>query len=494
MKESRRSSRIVSWTNNKGQQIPGIDLGDRTQWLISKHNPEREAQRLVGDAGSATIGLVFGWGNGFLAKELEKVLDTVIVLEPSCMKHFWETIPSGGKISFHWIGETATIPEEMLLICSRYSLSLLSASLGFWTLPGYNSAFPGLFASIRQGCTDFLSYASQDLGLQAKLGETWFENTLQNMVQWKEKIWLFEDREIQPNQSILCLGAGPSGSKGIDLLLKERPMYYLLAADTLYPALWNLGIEPDIVFSLDAQWYSLLHIMGTGSIQQKWMVDAAIHPGLLRLLPRANPRFSDHPLNALFHFHGLPVMSLPSYRNVGEWILHYGTTLSDYAQKRIITFGIDNSYPNYRSYVPGTYLDTWTNTYSSRYLPRESWELSILSRGDTSKLMLTPTGYTHKDFSATAQISQPYPFNGFKSMKNLDWQGVVSKTARYMKEQLNESCGPSGTWHTKPWIAALYPQALGLMKREKITSIEKSMELTRKKTLEKMNVSPIFEL
>ncbi|PJZ53711.1 motility associated factor glycosyltransferase family protein [Leptospira adleri] len=170
---------------------------------------------------------------------------------------------------------------------------------------------------------------------------------------------------------VLVCGAGPSLRLSLEELRSYRERYVIIAVDTALMVLWNAGIDPDLVFSVDPQALNSKYLEGYSG-NAKIVFDPTSSYHSLRLPGEfKNGFFTSSP------FPLIKILSSKPEEEIG--VVDFGGSVSTNAvslaekmeARNILLLGQDLSFPNKLAHCKGAVLEERLNHIESRKLRRE---------------------------------------------------------------------------------------------------------------------------
>nr|WP_029779243.1 6-hydroxymethylpterin diphosphokinase MptE-like protein [Leptospira kirschneri] len=170
---------------------------------------------------------------------------------------------------------------------------------------------------------------------------------------------------------ILVCGAGPSLILSLNDIKTYRKNLILIAVDTALMVLWNFGIDPDLVFSVDPQVLNTKYLEGYNG-NAKIVFDPTSSYHSLRL--------SGEFKNGFFTSSPFPLIRILSSKPEEEiGVVDFGGSVSTNAvslaekmkARNILLVGQDLSFPNKLAHCKGAVLEERLNHVESRKLRRE---------------------------------------------------------------------------------------------------------------------------
>jgi len=354
---------IIFKTSKDNLPVPFIDNAA----VHSTYYPLKDGERLQYSADKKTLNIAIGLAGGYhlvnLANKGKKII--AVPIDLGLLKAVLTKI----DLSKWFTKDNLNIitPEEI----DRY--------FNFYVYSNYNFIFHHVLKKLYQKkiikiikiIGDKLRNPLLEINTQKKFGKIWFENAIRNIIYQYNTGFNFDPLVIK-NKPVLITGAGPSLSANIDILKKLRDDIFIAATDTSLKILNKFNINPDIVFTFDAQHYSYFHFCGINNNFRLF----SDFTSSLRLFKNQTLLFANHPLRELFKQSGWDIKHLSSNtRNIGGAVIDFFKKyFNDYP---IITVGIDYGYHNHYSYAKGSYIDDYRQNNSDYYTTAENYDCNL---------------------------------------------------------------------------------------------------------------------
>ncbi|WP_158084281.1 motility associated factor glycosyltransferase family protein [Marispirochaeta aestuarii] len=371
-------------SSKNGLQIVYETFGEREYPLHSTIDPSREARRLLQTAGNSGFTVVYGLGAAWHLEEFLNLNDREVLLiidGPGRLRSFL----SGRdyrKILEHPRFKMLLDPgpEELTDHLVHNYLPGLHGGFSFICLPALSIRRRERYEQLKRAADLALNQIRNDFSVQAHFGLLWSRNCIANLAYLQDfpaasdYLSLFE----KSIKKAILVGAGPSLREDRELLLRTAADSMLIAVDTALPFLQQLDLKPDLVVSIDSQYYTLLHAMQPGSLDIPWAVTLSAPPALLRSLKKPFVFAGGIPLElALARKTGLPIMDTG-----GGNVLQAALSLALSAgMEELTVFGVDYSQPGGIPYAPATYVDRWFRLRETRTSPFLAQSLGFTFEG-----------------------------------------------------------------------------------------------------------------
>ncbi|MCX7881713.1 MAG: DUF115 domain-containing protein [Brevinematales bacterium] len=268
-----------------------LRVGER--FVHSPYSPGKEALRLVeglkGLDPSKTFVIFLGAGLGYHIELLEKEgfeRGVVIETHPEIAKIFQTVyeLPS----SLYWIGPEQT--EEAL--DSIFALLDFGSIRWVKTLVLRGSYELGNYDAFEKRIQRLAQVKLGDFSTRLKFEEIWLVHMIRNIDNLPFSTPLSELFFRQNNFPVVIVSAGPSLRESLPALRRVASSVFMVAVDTALLPLYEAGIVPDLVYSLDAQVHTLEDFVG---IEKDFLsrihlvYDIVAHPQTLAFVREASP-------------------------------------------------------------------------------------------------------------------------------------------------------------------------------------------------------------
>ena len=379
--ESRSGEVIPAWVAPQGIAHP----------LHSIMDPRKEAKRLVDSTESDGFLALLGLGGGYYAEAALERPDVGMTLvieydinalaELLCHRDYARLF---GDPRFHLVvDECGEALEKRVLALYQ---PVLYGGIRVIPLRSRTALQPELFAQAGDAINAAIDRVSADYSVQAHFGKRWLSNIIRNV----DAAGKFQDTLPPIRRAAVC-AAGPSLSSSIERLRDTRNEFFLIATDTSLPCLFDAGIKPDAVISIDCQHISYHHFMAGLPDETFLFLDLA-SPPLLASLSKRNQFFCGaHPLTRYISRVFRP---LPELDTSGGNVSYAAVSLAErLGAREIELYGADFSYPAGVCYARGSYLFSVFASRQNRFASLEAQNSHFLFRAPLEKK-------THPDTNA----------------------------------------------------------------------------------------------
>lgn len=253
----------LEWSESKAGAMTAArtDLGARPVALASKYDPVKEALKLVESVDHATTActVILGFGLGYHIDEvINKVgpRDLVIVYEPdlSQLRAVLERLDYT-----RWLGQNGLIlagpdaSKSMLLgrIEKRSATPTLGTQL--ITHPASRQRHGEAFNDFGKLVTETLAFCRTNVATALVNASRTVSNLTNNLAQYAAGETIAELENAAKGFPAICVGAGPSLVKNLDLLSdpEVRKNVVVIGVQTTLKPMLQRGIRPDFITALD---------------------------------------------------------------------------------------------------------------------------------------------------------------------------------------------------------------------------------------------------
>ncbi|KAA0966786.1 motility associated factor glycosyltransferase family protein [Sporosarcina sp. ANT_H38] len=241
-----------------------IHIDGKTQYLHSKYDPEKEAERLVSqfvDVGNSKHILFVGCGLGYhIQKFIEQYPDMKFsIYEPN--EEVLVSYLSNKKLNDLPLSNLSTIftgkDESVIHREIGALLHLSNSQLRIYTLPVYESLYGDQIKVIMKKALESLKDKRSALVTNLSYQKRWTVNSIKNFptVLQTPNILHDIDKSAFDGKSAIIVAAGPSLNEEFENLryIKENGLAYIFSVGSAINALVEHGIYPDAACTYDPQ-------------------------------------------------------------------------------------------------------------------------------------------------------------------------------------------------------------------------------------------------
>ena len=354
----------------------GLSINYRGKSLYSKYNPSKNSEKIANDAILKSDTLYFIpsplllYGLDIILNKLpESSFIICIEVDQSLMKISMDN-------SEHVNNESCRIVR----LDKREQLKLLIEDIGVWKfrrceMISLNNGFninKEKYNYLYEFSSFLISTFWRNRLTINKLGKLWIKNILSN---------LQNDSELYPEnygKPVVICGAGASLEDSLSILKSKRESIYIMAVDTALNPLLEYGIEPDIVFALESQFYNLGDFYNSKGKKIDLFTDITGYPPVCRNLNGNTYFFSseffENRLLERISRERITALKIPPLGSVGVAAVY--TALELFNEKIFIT-GLDFSFIPGKSHSKGSPFFNTMLQKSDRVHPAGSYNIAM---------------------------------------------------------------------------------------------------------------------
>ncbi len=369
------------------------------QYIHSRYDPTREAQRLIDkelkDEAGCTI--IYGFGLGYLVDAFRQRFSSLplIVVEPnlSLFKlalgcRDLKKILSSGKI--RWFLDER--PEKIVMDLEALSrIQILRLRSIFRLNPDYYRKLDSLLQS-------FVDQKEVNVNTLNRFGKLWVRNLLQNVELFATSPGASELRGLFRGTPALVLAAGPSLDEILPHLPALRERLLIVAVDTCFGLCLDCGVEPDFLITVDPQYWNSRHLDRTQAGKTLLISESSAHPRIFR-----QPAAEEATIFFVSSFFPLGQMLEDIIGEKGRIGAGGSVTTSAWdftvklGVKSIYIAGLDLGFPGKRTHCRGAFFEERMHTVSDRITPAESMVFQYINEAAPFLAKANTEGFTLTD-------------------------------------------------------------------------------------------------
>lgn len=321
--------------------------------LHSKYNPLKEANTFSNNNFKPHYqNIIFGYGLGYNIKSIIEMLDddeTLLIYEPILK----DDIIESSKIILCYdlesfkriIKEKVELSDKINIICS----------------PNYDLICPGEYKEFLKLIKEHVAISKVNENTVMAFSELWQKNYILNL-QHALRDSSLNNLENSYNCPVVVASGGPSLSKQIPLLKKNREKFILISSGSAINSLLKEGINPDFAVSIDGtelnyNHYKHLHLKNTAFV---YVMPS--HPSIREhFLGDAYFAFSNAESKLEAHFRKVIGKDI-IYLKGGGSVAHYALSIALYITRGpICLIGQDLAYTNNKTHADNNIRDEKVN-------------------------------------------------------------------------------------------------------------------------------------
>ncbi|HBD94882.1 MAG: hypothetical protein A2015_09990 [Spirochaetes bacterium GWF1_31_7] len=242
-----------------------------TLYIHSKYDPEKEALRtveyLTNDADEIDIYILFGGGLGFVLSHLynsicnssRKIKPYIIYIEKDIKSFITALSVTDFSSIFKSDWVKIFIDAEKELIGSVIQTIPTQKVRYYYHRPLFtlNELY---YKNLQNYISYILDRKDMNTATMARFQKTWTKNTVYNLPYLFSNKKLISLKDKAKNMNAVIVAGGPTLEKMIPYIKKNQNFLVIIAVDTSYKYLKNNDIIPDIVVSVDPQFWNFKYL------------------------------------------------------------------------------------------------------------------------------------------------------------------------------------------------------------------------------------------
>ncbi len=328
------------------------------KYIHSKYDPVKEAETVLKsiDLNKYDFIVLAGNGLGYLLNKILAIKKTkkVIVIEKE-EGIYEEFLKINKKEDYNNVDFLIDKDPEYVSNYISNKFNLLNYK-GFYLieLPGVTACSQSYFKGLKLLLNKRLDEKVNNQLTESSLGVSLVNNFLNNLHQL-DNINIFKiNKAVSREKKAIIVSAGPSLEKDIKKLKILQKGCYIFAVDTALKYLLKNNITPDLVFSMDPQFYTYYHFYPYDANENiRTVLDIFTGFPAMKLVNDPLIMISSNFISG--HLFDREFLTLPGGGSITNFIFQY---IKDYFEE-IIFLGLDLCYKDLNMYIGHTYLNQY---------------------------------------------------------------------------------------------------------------------------------------
>lgn len=352
------------------------------RYLHSRHDPRREAERLItkacGSSGEPAVFLGFGLGYQVEAF-VEKFPESQVLIIEKEASLFLKALTVRDCTPFFTDNISLLIGIEARGISGLIS-NLSVKKFQIIPLSPLVDSFVEYYGEVQTILQTRLSRQQVNTATLRRFGRRWTRNLADNLEIMNTARDAGEWRERLKGMPAVVVAAGPSLDEVLPFMPGIAERSIVISSDTAARALLRREVVPDFIIIVDPQYWNSRHLDGLDLSKSILISESATHPDVFR------HRY----LDVFFSGSVFPLGSFLEGENEGRYRLGAGgsvaTTAWDFARftgaDPILTAGLDLGFPDERPHFRGCYFEERLFSVNCRTSPYEELLYRYMQGGD----------------------------------------------------------------------------------------------------------------
>ena len=368
----------------------------KKQRMITLHDPIKEAERIVNillaDKEELDAIIVFGTGLGYI---IHLLYEKIIKKNQSKIKPYLIYIEADIKIfltSLKYFDWTELLKDENVKFFLEAEKELIGSFIQ--TIPTKKIRYyyhrPSFvqkqeyYKQVQNYIGYVLDRKDMNTATFSRFQKLWTKNFINSLPFFLKTNKLNKLNNIGKDTTAIIIAGGPNLERSIDFLKESKDRAVLIAVDTVYKLLKKHNIKPDIIATIDPQYWNYKFLENENITDSIIVTDASVYYKIFQV---ANPERYFVP-NTIF-----PIVKYFE-KNVDRGNLLAGgsvaTTAFDTARtigaKNIILIGLDLSFPNRNTHFRGAFFETNFLTFSNYFSTAEDHSYRYLTHVNLTQI------------------------------------------------------------------------------------------------------------
>jgi hypothetical protein len=377
--------------------VPTVRIGKT--YLHSRYDPVREAERSVAGQQAADISaaVFYGFGLGYLVEAFHRLHPgTPAVVVEADAGMFVEALRArdlrnilkAPELFWH-VGEN---PEAVTMALDSLPLANLQV---IRLRPALSSDY---YHRLDLAIRALLDRREVNLNTLTRFGKLWLRNLVANLREFALSPGVSGLAGRFKDIPALVLAAGPSLDQLLPRLGELRRHMLVVAVDTSYGLCRGAGVEPDILVTVDPQYWNTRHLDWVKLDRAVVISESSAHPRIVKRL--ADTGACLYFVSSFFPLGGVLEEAVGAKGKVGAGG-SVATTAWDLARllgcNPVYMGGLDLGYPGARTHCRGTFFEELAHLDSRRLLPVDTVQFRALREAGRILLENNAGGVTTTD-------------------------------------------------------------------------------------------------
>ncbi|PKL35457.1 MAG: hypothetical protein CVV44_21880 [Spirochaetae bacterium HGW-Spirochaetae-1] len=271
----------------EGAPVPSMLLGEKKNFLHSRFDPEKEAERFMGEINTAdhdlyiVMGFAFGYHVESLLKRISRdVIVLIIEKNGSLFRKALEQRDLAGVLGDSRVMILLDPPEDV--IADRLK-GKASKNVSFITHRGSHQVYSGYYGTVLEICRSYLSTKEVNIATLAKFEKLWSSNIARNIQYYADNRGVQSLYGKLQGIPAIVVAAGPSLMESLDFIERNRDRAVIICVDTAYRILLKRNIVPHFCIAVDPQVINARYFEGVPLTDTVLVADPMVHPSVFHL-------------------------------------------------------------------------------------------------------------------------------------------------------------------------------------------------------------------
>lgn len=266
-------------------------------FLHSSYDPLREAERAIASYVDPMITtyIIYGFGLGYyievLQQQIRDEVDLYVMIDNG--NYFLSALSARPLKKIFNRTRTHYLLETRGAAVVRLAQHIDNEALRIVNIRSIVSTNPAYFSAIDAELSELSLRKRGNANTIARFGLSWADNCLRNLPAILSAVDCADTQGIMSHvPPVLIVSAGPSLERVLHRLSGWARKTIVIAVDTACTRLQRAGVIPDVIVTIDPQYWNSRHIERIESSQSFLLFDPCVHPRALRKTYRQRIVFS----------------------------------------------------------------------------------------------------------------------------------------------------------------------------------------------------------
>ncbi|MCG8452010.1 MAG: DUF115 domain-containing protein [Spirochaetales bacterium] len=342
--------------------------------IHSRFNPQREAQRTAQTVPEGTgIIVLSGFGLGYVAEALRQQHPHYPLVIAEAHPELLTLASNHRNLSslLQDPGITWILGGEAKAVMNALNTGPTGSPIHLLSWPPSVQTAPQWYSEIQSTVEQAITRRAVNARTLERFGPLWVRNLALNTTMLPRALPLLPDQNLMAGIPALILAGGPSLEEALPHLPELAQRHLIIAVDTAVRGALRAGVTPDIIASVDPQYWNSRHLDHCGESCQKSLIlaESASHPRVFHSLPgRPWIMRGRFPLGTRLE----NVVKLQGELKAGGSVATAAWDMGRHLGcNSLVAVGLDLAFPGYKSHYNGSLSHRMAMQSSSRTNPAE---------------------------------------------------------------------------------------------------------------------------
>ena len=356
-------------------------------YMHSKYDPLKESTKIVdmllSDNEEPDVLIVFGWGLGYVVKGIyerlikdsdKKIIPYLLIIE----KDFNLFLTSLAHLDYSGMLKNANV--KIFLDSEKETIGSFLQSIPTKRIRYYNHRpsyiiHQDYYKEVQSYLVYVLNRKDMNNATFKRFQKLWMKNMVANLPYYLGSNTLNELRDTATGLTTIVVAGGPTLDRAIDFLLNSMDNAIIIAVDTVCKKLIDNGIIPDIIATIDPQYWNYKFLENVNTNDSIIITDASVYYKVFQLT-KPERYFTGNSIFPLIkYFDGSDRGTLGAGGSVATIAFDTARIIGT---DEIILIGLDLSFPERKTHFHGAFFENNFLSISNFFKPAEDHSYNYL--------------------------------------------------------------------------------------------------------------------